>query len=101
MKKTSSNAREATRWIENQLKRGSRFLRPQRPHEKLPIPLIKGPKPKDKEAWMYFNIVECCHYLTQQSQAGDAEIPVVTLLTGSNDKKLLSVNPEGLARTAG
>ncbi|XP_001599646.2 protein SMG5 isoform X1 [Nasonia vitripennis] len=101
MKKVSSHAREATRWIEGQLQRGSRFLRAQRPHEKLPLPLIKGPKPKDKEAWLYFQIIECCHFLTQQSKAGDSEIPVVTLLTGIDDKKLFTFSPDGIAKSAG
>lgn len=101
MKRTSSHAREATRWLEAQLQRGSRFLRAQRPHEKLPLPLIKGPKPKDKEAWLYFQIIECCHYLTQQSKAGNSEIPVVTLLTGMDDKSIFTFSPDGLAQSAG
>ncbi|KAJ8673498.1 hypothetical protein QAD02_004760 [Eretmocerus hayati] len=101
LKRTSSRAREATRWLETQLQRGSRFLRAQRPHEKLPLPLIKGPKPKDKEAWLYFQIIECCHYLTQQSNAGATEIPVVTFLTGVDDKKVVTHSPDGLAKSAG
>ncbi|XP_014218469.1 protein SMG5 [Copidosoma floridanum] len=101
MKRMSSHAREATRWLETQLQRGSRFLRAQRPHEKLPLPFIKGPKPKDKEAWLYFHIVECCHYLTQQSQSGGTEIPVVTLLTGIDDKKTFTFSPDALAKSAG
>ena len=106
VKRTSAKAREATRWLEGQLRRGSRFLRAQRPHEHLPLPLIKGPRPKDKEAWLYFQIVECCHYLTQQSKVGltsDSEMPVVTLVTGRNaeEQKALTFNPEGLAKSAG
>lgn len=101
MKKISSHAREATRWLEGQLQRGSRFLRAQRPHEKLPLPFIKGPKAKDKEAWHYFQIIECCHFLTQQSKTGDSEIPVVTLLTGIDDKKLFTFSADGVAKSAG
>jgi len=106
MKRVSSQAREATRWLETQLRRGSRFLRAQRPHERLALPLIKGPKPKDKEAWLYFQIIECCHYLTQQAKigfTGDGEAPVVTLLTGCNldDRKTLTFSPDGLAKSAG
>jgi protein SMG5 len=101
LKKTSSHAREATRWLEAQLQCGSRFLRAQRPHEKLSLPLIKEPKPKNKEAWLYFQIIECCHYLTQQNKAGDTEIPVVTLLTGIDDKKVFSFSLDGLAKSAG
>ncbi|XP_034195822.2 smg5 nonsense mediated mRNA decay factor isoform X2 [Osmia lignaria lignaria] len=106
VKRVSGRAREATRWLETQLKRGSRFLRAQRPHERLALPFIKGPRPKDKEAWLFFQIIECCHYLTQQTKVGmtsDAETPVVTLLTGCNpdDKKVLTFSPEGLAKSAG
>ncbi|XP_011694776.1 PREDICTED: protein SMG5 [Wasmannia auropunctata] len=106
VKRVSAQAREATRWLENQLRRGSRFLRAQKPHERLALPLIKGPKPKDKEAWLFFQIIECCHYLTQQAKVGftgDGELPVVTLLTGCepDDTKTLTFSPDGLARSAG
>ncbi|EZA46384.1 Protein SMG5 [Ooceraea biroi] len=106
MKRVSSQAREATRWLETQLRRGSRFLRAQRPQERLALPLIKGPRPKDKEAWLFFQIIECCHYLTQQAKmgfTGDGEAPVVTLLTGCNleDRKALTFSPDGLAKSAG
>lgn len=106
MKRTSSKAREATRWLEAQLRKGSRFLRAQRPHERLPLPLIKGPKTKDKEAWLFFQIIECCHYLTQQTKVGlngDKEPPVVTLLTGLSveERKASSFSTDGLTKTAG
>ncbi|XP_032668452.1 protein SMG5 isoform X2 [Odontomachus brunneus] len=106
VKRISGQAREATRWLESQLRRGSRFLRAQRPHERLALPLIKGPKPKDKEAWLFFQIIECCHYLTQQAKVGftgDGEAPVVTLLTGCNpdERKALTFSPDGLAKSAG
>ncbi|XP_012525443.1 protein SMG5 [Monomorium pharaonis] len=106
VKRVSAQAREATRWLEIQLKRGTRFLRAQRPHERLALPLIKGPRPKDKEAWLFFQIIECCHYLNQQSKVGftgDGEVPVVTLLTGCkpDDRRALTFSPDGLARSAG
>ncbi|XP_078047866.1 smg5 nonsense mediated mRNA decay factor [Augochlora pura] len=106
VKRISGLAREATRWLEGQFKRGSRFLRAQRPHERLALPYIKGPRSKDKGAWLFFQIIECCHYLTQQMKIGmanDAETPVVTLLTGCSpdDKEDLTFSPEGLAKSAG
>lgn len=103
LKRTSGRAREATRWLETQLRKGSRFLRAQRTNEKLPLPFIKGPKSKDKEAWMFFEIIECCYYLTQQNKVADGDAPVVTLLTGCNfdEKKPSSYSPEGLAKNAG
>ncbi|XP_063983106.1 nonsense-mediated mRNA decay factor SMG5 [Diachasmimorpha longicaudata] len=106
MKRTSSQAREATRWLESQFRKGSRFLRAQRPHEQLALPYIKGPKPKDKDAWSFFQIIECCHYLTQQSNVGfsaGAGSPVVTFLTGTSveERKSTSFSSDGLAKTAG
>jgi len=106
VKRVSAQAREATRWLENQFRCGSRFLRAQRPNERLALPLIKGPRPKDKEARLFFQIIECCHFLTQQAKVGftgDGDAPVVTLLTGCdpNDRKTLTFSPDGLAKSAG
>ncbi|KYM97949.1 Protein SMG5 [Cyphomyrmex costatus] len=106
VKRVSPQAREAMRWIEMQLKCGSRFVRAQRPHERLAPPLITEPKPKDKEAWLFFQIMECCYYLTQEAKAGftgDGEVPVVTLLTGckSDDRTALDFSLDGLAESAG
>lgn len=55
---------------------------------------------------MFFQIIECCHYLTQQAKVGftgDGEAPVVTLLTGCNpdERKALTFSPDGLAKSAG
>lgn len=100
MKRSSVRSREATRWLESQLKKGSRFLRFQRPHETTPLPYIKGPKSKDKEAWMYFQIIECCHYLTQQNKADALDIPIVTLLSGVENREESTFNPKGLAESA-
>ncbi|XP_039291279.1 protein SMG5 [Nilaparvata lugens] len=80
-KRESVLVRESTRWLESQLKGGSRFVRAQRPSEHLALPLIKYPKKKDKEAWLFFQIVECCHFLS--NQCGSKEPGLVTLLTGS------------------
>ena len=99
LKKTSSYARESTRWLETQLQRGSRFLRAQRAHEKLPLPFIEGPIQRDKDASFYIQILECCNYLTEQ--AGNTGIPVVTLLTGTDDKKLILNNPKAMAKCVG
>jgi len=78
-KKESAKAREAIRWLEEQLQRGSRFLRAQRVSESLPLPL-KYPRRKERDAWLFFQVMECCHYL---SQRGGSEGSMVTLLTGT------------------
>jgi len=51
LKREIGRARETIRWLESQFQRGNRFLRAQRSHECLPLPRIKYPKKKDKEAW--------------------------------------------------
>ncbi|KAL0134776.1 hypothetical protein PUN28_001508 [Cardiocondyla obscurior] len=106
VKRVSAPAREATRWLEIQLRRGSRFLRAQQPQERLALPLIKGPRPKDKEAWLFFQIIECCYYFIHQVNVDstcDGELPIVTLLTGCKpeDRKTMTFSPDGLAKSAG
>lgn len=102
MKKEKLEAREAIRWLEYQFQQGNRFFRAQRPQERLPIPLIKYPKKKDKESFIYIQIIECCHYLAQQQK--DAT-NLVTLLMGTSIGVPNGENREisyvGLAQSAG
>lgn len=44
LKKHSDRARNVIRWLEQEFSKGNRFLRSQRDHETLPLPLIKTPK---------------------------------------------------------
>ncbi|XP_069942238.1 nonsense-mediated mRNA decay factor SMG5-like [Cherax quadricarinatus] len=67
-KRESLGARDAIRWLEIKFRHGSRFIKAQCPHERTRLPLIKYPKRKDKEAWEWYQIVECCHYLSAQVQ---------------------------------
>ncbi|XP_069679962.1 nonsense-mediated mRNA decay factor SMG5 isoform X3 [Periplaneta americana] len=109
LKREIGRARETIRWLESQFQRGNRFLRAQRSHERLPLPLIKYPKKKDKEAWLYFQVVECCHYFSQQTGVHETlpETPLVTLLTGqkscasSKDEGNKGFSPLGVAKSAG
>lgn len=96
--------------METQLERGSRFLKAQRPNERLALPYIKGPKPKEKESWIYFQIIECCYYLTQKTinfKSDGVESPVVTLLLGYNNQsnnelaRSSIASSEVLAKSAG
>lgn len=102
LKREKSEARDAIRWLESQFHQGNRFFRAQRAHEKLPLPFIKYPKKKDKEALVYIHIIECCHYLAQQ-QKGAANL--VTLLIGNQNILSNGENREisyvGLAQSAG
>lgn len=101
MKKEKLEAREAIRWLELQFQQGNRFFRAQRHQERLQIPLIKYPRKKDKESYIFIQIIECCHYLAQQQKA---TTNLVTLLmgninsVGNNEKDISYV---GLAKSAG
>ncbi|XP_017777944.1 PREDICTED: protein SMG5 [Nicrophorus vespilloides] len=101
-KKEKPEAREAIRWLEKQFGQGNRFFRSQRPQEHRPIPFIKYPKKKDKDAFIYIQIIECCHYLVEQ-QKGATNL--VTLLMGDVNALHNTENREisyvGLAQSAG
>ncbi|KAF4529420.1 hypothetical protein B566_EDAN003514 [Ephemera danica] len=101
LKRDSVKARDATRWLETQFQRGNRFLRAQRAGERLSLPLIKLPKKKDKEAWTFFQVLECCAHLARQSSAGASTATLVTLLTGSDLAASRDFSPSGLAQSAG
>lgn len=102
LKKEKMEARDAIRWLENQFHHGNRFFRAQRPQERLPLPFIKYPKKKDKDATIYIQIVECCHYLAEQ-QKGASNL--VTLLMGSSypisNGQNKDISYVGLANSAG
>lgn len=103
LKKDKQEARDAIRWLESQFHQGNRFFRAQRQQERLAIPLVKYPKKKDKDAFVYTQIIECCHYLAEQ-QKGATNL--VTLLTGdpnviSSMNGMKEMSYKGLAQSAG
>ncbi|OQR79295.1 protein SMG5-like [Tropilaelaps mercedesae] len=63
MKKDVAQARDATRWLETEMRKGSRFVQVLGPGEASKISLLKYPKRKDREAWHLFQLLECCHHL--------------------------------------
>lgn len=85
LKKTTEQARNSSRWLEQEFTKGSRFIRLQRNNENLPISLIKIPKklgklkkaPKkfdyinisfwsaDREASTFVQIAQFCHYMNE------------------------------------
>ena len=78
MKLDSTKVRDIIRWLESTLCQGNRFIRGQRPHEKLTLPLLKYPRRKhNKHSWHLIGIVECCHYFMKQK---DTNQSMVTLL---------------------
>lgn len=101
-KRESLGARDAIRWLEIKFRHGSRFIRAQRPHERTHLPLIKYPKRKDKEAWEWYQILECCHYLSAQVQQNSSvKSATVTLLTAENRAPSTTFSHSGLANAAG
>lgn len=102
-KKEKQEARDAIRWLESQFHQGNRFFRAQRQQERLAIPLVKYPKKKDKEAFIYTQIIECCHYLAEQQKGATNLVTLLTgdpnVVSGVNGTKDMSYN--GLAQSAG
>ncbi|KAK4300523.1 hypothetical protein Pmani_027272 [Petrolisthes manimaculis] len=102
-KRESVGARDAIRWLEIKFQHGSRFIRSQRQHERTHLPLIKYPRRKDKEAWEWYQIVECCHYLSAQVQQNSSNVKAatVTLLTGEKHTTRASFSHSGITHAAG
>ncbi|GAB0092560.1 Smg5 [Sergentomyia squamirostris] len=84
LKKHSDRARNVIRWLEQEFSKGNRFLRSQRDHETLPLPLIKISKKMDREASVFLQIVQFCNYIVTNQMNPDSNTDVVTLLTGEN-----------------
>lgn len=85
MKKESIKAREAIRWLEGEFQKRNRYLRAQKPQERLTLTLLKYPKRKDKEGCASFAILECANYFARQGSASnDLSTNLVTLLTTTN-----------------
>lgn len=99
LKRESVGARESIRWLEGELRRGSRYVRSQKSHERLSLSPMKYPKRKDKDAWELFQMLECCHHLEEQCPRGGHPQgrAMVTLLTTTG----LPPNASALARSAG
>lgn len=101
-KKTSANAREAIRWLEEELKRGNRNIKYPKDIEKLTLSPIKYPKRKDKEAFDYFELLEYCNYLNKNTKTERKVVcgmPMVSLLTHSMDR--WPANADAVAKTSG
>uniref|UniRef100_A0A182QJJ3 PIN domain-containing protein n=1 Tax=Anopheles farauti TaxID=69004 RepID=A0A182QJJ3_9DIPT len=89
LKKHSEGARNAIKWLEIKFKKGNRFLRAQKPHEMLPVPLVKIPKKLDRDGAVFNQIVQFCNYIvTNHGDSDNADI--ITYLSGDclQDRKL-------------
>ncbi|XP_065560736.1 nonsense-mediated mRNA decay factor SMG5-like isoform X1 [Artemia franciscana] len=101
-KKHNPDAREAIRWLEQEFQRGSRSVRPQRHGARKSLPAVKYPKRKEKMAWSFYQILECCLYLKETMGSENSE---VTLLIGESvptfSSQLPGKSPQGLCASIG
>uniref|UniRef100_A0A182W6X5 PIN domain-containing protein n=1 Tax=Anopheles minimus TaxID=112268 RepID=A0A182W6X5_9DIPT len=88
LKKHSEGARNAIKWLEFEFSKGNRFLRAQKNHESLPMPLVKIPKKLDREGAVFNQIVQFCNHIVTNQADNDNDI--ITYLSGDNlqEKKL-------------
>ncbi|XP_050350104.1 nonsense-mediated mRNA decay factor SMG5 [Nymphalis io] len=99
LKRERSSARDAIRWLEIQLKSGSRFLRTQRPGQSRPLPLLKYPRKAPPHVHNFIQILEFCNHFTadeKQNQGGNGDpdnsvhgksAPLLILLVGNEPGK--------------
>lgn len=95
LKREQSGARDAIRWLEVQLRSGSRFLRAQRPGQSKPLPLLKYPRKAPPHIHSFMQIMEFCnHFIAEEKQVqggnGDPDsslqgksTPLLILLVGN------------------
>uniref|UniRef100_A0A2A4JM68 PIN domain-containing protein n=1 Tax=Heliothis virescens TaxID=7102 RepID=A0A2A4JM68_HELVI len=95
LKREQSGARDAIRWLEVQLRSGSRFLRAQRPGQSKPLPLLKYPRKAPPHIHNFIQIMEFCnHFIADEKQVqggnGDPDsslqgksTPLLILLVGN------------------
>ncbi|OWR54487.1 SMG5 like protein [Danaus plexippus plexippus] len=116
LKRERSSARDAIRWLEIQLKSGSRFLRTQRPGQSKPIPLLKYPPKAPPHVHNFIQILEFCnHFISDEKHAlggnGDPDnsihgksAPILILLVGNepgSEEQYKDFSPTGTAQAAG
>lgn len=91
LKKSLSSAREAIRWLEEELHCGNRFLKCTKDSDRLSLSPITNPYPRDKNYRDFYELLEYCHYLNNSnSKSGEKKfvygMPMVTLLTHTIEK---------------
>lgn len=117
LKREESSARDAIRWLEVQLRSGSRFLRAQRPGQSRPLPLLKYPRKAPPHIHNFVQILEFCNHLItedKQIQGGNGDpdsslqgktTPILILLLGNerinDDDQYKEFSVTGAAHAAG
>ncbi|KAL4717306.1 hypothetical protein ACJJTC_017193 [Scirpophaga incertulas] len=97
LKREQSSARDAIRWLEVQLRSGSRFLRAQRPGQSRPLPLLKYPRKAPPHVHNFIKILEFCNHFVgeeKHNQGGNGDpdntmpgksAPLLILLVGNDN----------------
>lgn len=116
LKREESSARDAIRWLEAQLKTGSRFVRAQRAGQSRPLPLLKCPRKAPPHIHNFMQILEFCnHFIGEEKQniggSGDSETsnakstPFLVLLLGNQpgkeEERYKEFSVTGAAKSAG
>ncbi|GAB6020291.1 Protein smg5 [Chamberlinius hualienensis] len=84
-KKDSGKARKAIRWLETEFQKHNRYLRAQKRHERVTLPLLKYPKRRDKDAWNTFAVLECAKYFSRYgSNDKSSSNCLATILVAAN-----------------
>lgn len=83
LKRDNISARDAIRWLELELRSGSRFLQTQRPGQSKPLPLLKYPRKAPPHIHNFIQILEFCnHFMVDEKQNqggnGDSDSSVCT-----------------------
>ncbi|KAL9986002.1 hypothetical protein ACROYT_G000055 [Oculina patagonica] len=77
LKKYDSGAREATKFLEQEFKKGNRWIRAQKDSETMDGGRRRG-RYEDVAVWRFNQIINCCRFFVSQTGQG-----LVTLLTGA------------------
>ncbi|CAK1580910.1 unnamed protein product [Parnassius mnemosyne] len=117
LKRERSSARDAIRWLEIQLKSGSRFLRTQRPGQSRPLPLLKYPRKAPPHVHNFIQLLEFCNHFIEnekQNQGGNGDpdnlvqsktAPLLILLVGNepgnDEEQYKEFSLMGAAHSAG
>lgn len=83
LKKFNPGARDAIKFLEDEIKHGNRWLKTQKEHETVTNDQLKNnykKKNRDIEEWRFLHIVKCCLYFVEQ-HTGQS---LVTLLTSES-----------------
>ncbi|KAF6039138.1 SMG5 [Bugula neritina] len=83
LKKEHVNARNAIRWLEAEFGKGNIYIRVQKTYERMSPNSQHNLKRKDKDLWRILQIIDCCKYLSKQSEEWTS-FSMVSVLTNVN-----------------